>query len=380
VADSPFPPTFRWGTTSSSTGGEGAAPRSDWFAWEAEGHASRSSDGNGWATNFGDDIALLRTLGTNSIRITVEWARVEPAAGSIDGEAVDRYRRMLEAARQAGLEPWITLHHGSLPGWFADDAHGFLDEQARGYYWPRHVDRCAEWFEDVVAGWVAIDDPTGWALRGYLWGARPPGRRDSLFARDALIGAIEANHAAWKLLRSGKAPTMCVVAVHDPHVDRAADEATHPDVAAWAYVGALQHGLLELPTIGSIEMPHLVDSYDYLGLSHGVDDQARAEPARLTECVYRVAEARDPRPIIIAANGIATDDEDARDEYVRGVAEQLRLLRADAVDVVGYFHHTGIDGYEWNDGFARPRGLIARTRAVKPAGEFMRQFLAGERR
>src|SRR5688572_4948214 len=376
MPDQPFPPTFRWGTTSSSTGCEGAAPRADWSAWENEGHAPRSSDGNGWATNFEDDIALLATLGTNSIRITVEWARVEPAAGSIDGEAVDRYRRMLEAARGAGLAPWITLHHGSLPGWFSDDAHGFRDERASGYFWPRHVDRCAEWFEDVVAGWVGIDDPTGWALRGHLWGTRPPGRRDHLDARDALIGAIDANHAAWKLLRGGRAPTMCVIAVHQPHVERSSDESTHPDVAAWAYLGALQHGLLVLPAIGSIEMPHLVESYDYMGIAHVADDATRrAEPARLTECVYRVAEARDPRPIIIAANGVATDDEDARDEYVRGVADQLRVLRDDRVDVVGYSHHSGIDGYEWHDGFARPRGLIDRTRVVKPAGEFLQQFL-----
>jgi hypothetical protein len=166
---------------------------------------------------------------------------------------------------------------------------------------------------------------------------------------------------------------MCVIAVHEPHVDRAADESTHPDVAAWAYVGALQHGLLALPSIGSIEMPHLVDSYDYMGIAHIAETPG--EPARLTECVYRVAEARDRRPIIIAANGIATDDEDARDEYLRGVAAQLRLLREDRVDVVGYFHHSGIDGYEWSDGFARPRGLIGRTRAIKPAGEFLQQFL-----
>jgi beta-glucosidase len=373
MPDEPFPPTFRWGTTSSSTGCEGVAPRADWSAWEAEGRAPRSSDGNGWATNFADDIALLATIGTNSIRITVEWARVEPYPDTIDGEAVDRYRRMLEAARGAGLEPWITLHDGSLPGWFSDDARGFRDEHARGYYWPRHVDRCAEWFEDVVAGWVGIDDPTGWALRGHIWGTRPPGRRDSLVARDALLGAIDANHAAWKLLRGGGAPTMCVIAVHDPHVDRAADESTHPDVAAWAYLGALQNGLLALPAIGSIELPHLVESFDYMGIAHIAE--RKDEAARLTECVYRVAEARDPRPIIIAANGIATDDEEARDEYLRGVAQQLRLLREDRVDMVGYFHHTGIDGYEWNDGFARPRGLIDRTRALKPAGEFLQQFL-----
>ena len=366
-----FPPTFWWGTTSSSTGCEGAARRGDWSAWETEGRAPRSGDGNGWATNFVDDLALLRSLGTNCVRITVEWARVEPEEGRVDDEVVDRYRRMLQAARQAGLAPWITLHHGSLPGWFSDDARGFRDEHARGYFWPRHVDRCAEWFEDLAAGWVPIEDPTGWALRGHLCGSRPPGARDPLKAHEALAGVIAANHAAWKLLRGGSAPTMCVVSVHSPHVARGSDE-TDPDVVAWAYVSALQNGRLELPSMGTIEMPELVGSFDLLGIAHMAEGQA--EPARLTECVYRVADANDPRPIVIAANGIASDDEDAREEYLRGIVDQLRLLRIDGVGVIGYFHHTGIDGYEWNDGFARPRGLIDRTRALKAAGRFLQEF------
>lgn len=377
MPDQPFPDTFLWGTTSSSTASEGASSRADWFAWETEGRAPRSSDGNGWATNFADDIAVLQSLGTNSIRITLEWARIEPEPGRIDAETVDRYRRMLEAARDAGLAPWVTLHHGSLPGWFLDDARGFRDAQSRGYFWPRHVDRCAEWFEGLVAGWVAIEDPTGWALRGHLWGMRPPGLRDPLKAGDAILGAIDANHSAWKLLRGGDAPTMCVVSVYSPHVARGADE-SDPDVVAWAYLGALQTGLLDLPTMGSIEMPELVDSFDYLGLSHVVDGgtSVRAEPARMTECVYRVADGNDPRPIVIAANGIACDDEDDRDEYIRGIVDQLRLLRVDGVALAGYFHHTGIDGYEWTDGFSRPRGLVNRTRAIKPAGQFLQQYIA----
>ena len=42
-------------------------------------------------------------------------------------------------------------------------------------------------------------------------------------------------------------------------------------------------------TIGSIDMPHLVESYDYMGIAH-IADERSGEPARLSECVYRVAE------------------------------------------------------------------------------------------
>ena len=35
---------------------------------------------------------------------------------------------------------------------------------------------------------------------------------------------------------------------------------------------------------------------------------------------------------------------------------------ADGVPLRGYFHETGIDGYEWVHGFAAPRGLLTRDR------------------
>ena len=79
---------------------------------------------------------------------------------------------------------------------------------------------------------------------------------------------------------------------------------------------------------------------------------------------------------MIAANGIATDDENERTEYLRGIVDQLQLLRRDGVALAGYFHHTGIDGYEWSDGFTRPRGLVARDRHIKPAGHFLQEAVA----
>ncbi|NEP28248.1 MAG: hypothetical protein F6K49_42185, partial [Moorea sp. SIO3I6] len=58
-----------------------------------------------------------------------------------------------------------------MPGWFGDDSGSFGDERAREYSWLRHVDRCAERFGDVVQGWTPIEDPIGWALRGYSLGS-----------------------------------------------------------------------------------------------------------------------------------------------------------------------------------------------------------------
>ena len=110
---------FWWGTASSSTQSEGAAPASDWFRWEQAGRAPRSGDGNGFATRFAQDFELFAGLGLTHHRLSIEWARVEPVEGRHDAEAVAHYREVLAAAARVGISPWVCLHHFTLPRWFA---------------------------------------------------------------------------------------------------------------------------------------------------------------------------------------------------------------------------------------------------------------------
>ena len=57
-----WPDGFMWGTGASSLQTEGAAPRSDWYAWEAAGRAPRSGDGNGFGVRYQEDFAQLAEL------------------------------------------------------------------------------------------------------------------------------------------------------------------------------------------------------------------------------------------------------------------------------------------------------------------------------
>src|SRR6266850_3336676 len=129
-----WPKGFLWGTGASSTQCEGAAPASDWWAWERAGRAPISGDGNGFSTRFADDFRLLAELGLRQHRLSIEWARIEPEPGRRDARAIAHYRAVLTRAVEAGVEPWICLHHFTLPRWFADDG-GFLLERNRTEAW-----------------------------------------------------------------------------------------------------------------------------------------------------------------------------------------------------------------------------------------------------
>src|SRR5437667_7750219 len=121
-----WPQGFMWGTAASSTQCEGAAPASDWAAWERDGRSTASGDGNGFAGRYAEDFGLYASLGLRHHRLSIEWARLEPDEGRHDHRAIAHYRAVLEAARDAGIGPWVCLHHFTLPQWFARRG-GFLE-------------------------------------------------------------------------------------------------------------------------------------------------------------------------------------------------------------------------------------------------------------
>jgi beta-glucosidase len=387
-----------WGVTCSSLQTEGVAPAADWSAWEADGRAPRSGDGNGLATNAPDDFALLGSLGISHIRLGIEWARIEPLPGKVDGTAVDQYRDLLAAAGRAGLAVIATLHHQTLPGWFADDEGGYRDVGATERRWARHVDRCAEAFDDLVAMWVPIDDPIGWAVRGFGLGSRPPGRTDPVAALAAAEAALLANHRAWQLLRGGNQPVMAVFGVptvfaHGPEAGGERWRWRHLLVDSW--IGALRDGELALPDRPPRIVEDMAGSFDLIGVTHdhpiAVDRTGAVHPypatgrrsdtgftpvpAELGELLAELASLLPGRRLVVAGHGVATTDDEWREELLKSAVATVTDATRAGLAVAGYLHDTGIDGYEGPLGFRTARGVIGRDRTIRPSGEWWRAHL-----
>lgn len=333
------------GAATSSLHSEGAAPASDWGGWEAAGWVPPSGDGNGFAARHADDAALLAEHGLGSLRVTLEWARLEPRPSDrgLDAVEIERYRRILVSIRDAGLEAWACLVHTTLPGWFSEDERGFLDERMARRVWPRHVDRCAEAFGDLVDGWVTVHEPVRHALDAWLHGTLPPGRRDGDDARLGLRLLLAADAEAVRLLRTGPAPVASCrwlpsLSAHDATPEAraalaAADELLwqswreHDDPSSWLGVSAAH------------------------GVGVGADGSFHRRPLALDETLHRAAEEHPGRPIVVLT-GSAADDE--RAELAAMVGE------VDTVEQVHWW--SAVDGYEGWAGFDLRTGLFDRDR------------------
>ena len=94
------------------------------------------------------------------------------------------------------------------------------------------------------------------------------------------------------------------------------------------------------------------------------------------EQTIRYAAAQSKVPVYVTENGIGTEDDTRRVEYVKralaGVANCLR----DKIDVRGYIHWSLLDNFEWNFGFRPKFGLVAvnretQERTPKPSAQFL---------
>lgn len=382
-----FPSDFWWGTAASATQTEGAPAASDWRAWELMGRAPVSGDGNGFATKYRSDFELLAGWGLPHHRLSLDWARLEPVKGLYDQGAIEHYREVLTAAREAGLLVWVCLLHSVLPTWFAD-AGGFLAADA-GRHWARHVDFVADTFGDLVFGWKPVNGPSSFAIRRYLSDKYPPGH----VSRQEFAAALRAIHladvhAALRLRGNGQP----VAGIQALAPITAADGSPGAAEAAKALDGALWGSWLALARSDTYS-----DAFDYIGFSYyfgvAVDAEGRSHPTPADRPVgaqgyahwpegiglvlHRLAEELPGRRFLVSELGWGGADDRQRTAYLLAALAEVRTAVDHGVDVRGVFLWTGIDNYEWLDGYGVQYGLFDMRRRPRESAKVIRRLITG---
>ena len=121
------------------------------------GHADNSdlgpTEGSGFYRAWPEDLAAIQELGVTDVRITLDWARLQPKPGVLDDDWSEWFEHLLAAADAIGLRAWVTLLDASTPRWFDNDG-GFADDANFERWWPRWVGAAADRFGDHIGGWI----------------------------------------------------------------------------------------------------------------------------------------------------------------------------------------------------------------------------------
>ncbi|PYX84471.1 MAG: hypothetical protein DMG68_20715, partial [Acidobacteria bacterium] len=178
-----FPAGFLWGISTSGYQVEGGDQDSQWVAWERDGKI-RSGDRSGlacdWWGNAEADFDIAKKIGLNALRLSVEWSRLEPRPGEWSLAALHRYREILQALLDRGMQPIVCLHHFTHPAWF-EAGGGFLNQHAPAQF-EQFVKRAVEGLSDLCRHWVTFNEPNVYTAFGYVLGEFPPGHRGRALA------------------------------------------------------------------------------------------------------------------------------------------------------------------------------------------------------
>ena len=81
----------------------------DFRAWEEAGQPTADGTVSGlacdWWNRAEEDFDRAALLGLNTLRLSIEWSRIEPEPGRWNAAALDRYREMLKGLREGASRP-----------------------------------------------------------------------------------------------------------------------------------------------------------------------------------------------------------------------------------------------------------------------------------
>jgi len=362
-----FPDDFLFGSATAAHQVEGGNVNSDWWDWEhAPGTVCAESSGDGidHYHRYAEDFALLASLGHQVHRLSVEWARIEPARGEFSQAALDHYRRVLRALADTGMAAMVTLNHFTLPRWLAAEG-GWLAHDAVALF-GRYCARVVAELGDLMPWICTINEPSVVAMHGYQTGQFPPGERHQGKWRKAVQRLIGGHEAAVDAVRDAGLDSPVGITLAMSPVEVVRDEPAAHVRAAEILAGGIDVYLdgLAGDYVGvQYYFPVRVDPGRSSGTADPYPGERRTlmgwpvDPSGLSWCIERAA-TRSGLPVFVTENGIATDDDAWRIAYMRDHVLEAKRALDDGIDVRGFLYWSAFDNFEWAYGYGPTFGMI----------------------
>lgn len=112
---------FLCGVATSAFQLEGS-PYADWTSWDSI--LNLNPDVTKHYDLYKDDLKLLKKLGINAYRFSLEWSRIQPGEDMWNNEVAAHYQEMVNILNEYKIEPMLTIHHFTHPLWFIKNTPG----------------------------------------------------------------------------------------------------------------------------------------------------------------------------------------------------------------------------------------------------------------
>jgi beta-glucosidase len=253
----------------------------------------------------------------------------------------------------------------------------------------RYTRKVTDALGDLLQVVNTINEPQIVATVGHAMGYFPPRLTDLAVAHRVAANLIRAHAGSSRTIKERTSAqvglplsVMDFAPASDSPEDRQFRNLVH-HLMVGVYLDALAEGWVRGLTVPDQEVPGLAGSDDFVGVQYYTRIVVQPGPLgpggglisapqpgkRVTQMGWvwhpeglgRVLEevAGAGLPVYVTENGIATENDEERIEYVRLHLEQVHEAISRGTDVRGYFYWSILDNFEWNDGYRPKFGLVA---------------------
>lgn len=354
---------------------------------------------------FKEDIQLLADAGCNVYRFSIEWARIEPEKGRFDKDEIEHYRRVLEYCHQNHVTPIVTLHHFSSPFWLIKE--GGWESGTTIEYFERYAKYVTEELGNLIPYICTINEANmGKQIKKVMESMK--GLLDNHSeGGDVQVGLNMKEKMEYYYHFLGEAFRMDPRDVQPflgPRTDhgelivmkchekaRSAIKEVNPNIKVGITFSLYDHQVLpggeefakkEQQEDFLYYLPYIKKD-DFLGVQnysrkiHGPNGVVKPdENTRVTKMGYefypeavgnvlRFVTNHWDKPIIVTENGISTDNDEERVEYIQKALTGVYQCIEEGIPVIGYTHWSLLDNFEWQLGYDQTFGLIAVDRSTQ---------------
>ena len=417
-----FSKGFMLGAATAAHQVEGNNIYNDYWAQEQVPHSmfnEPSLDAVDHYNRYKEDIRLMAEAGLNSYRFSIEWSRIQPERDAWNEKEVEHYRDVLRCCHENGIVPIVTMMHFfffkwliSMGGWenpevadlFAAYCRRLVRELGDQMEYVCTINEAnmrlqlASLMKDMIKRMSSQEAQTAKSSANADVRESDVQVGINLNRENMMLGMQECAQAFgltspmdMHTFVSQCTPEgdLLVMKAHAAARDAMKEECPHLKIGLTLSLhdmaprpGGEQFAADEWNDEFLHYLPYLQND-DFLGVQcytrKFFDENGVAEPpagAPRTQMGYedypeaighvvrKVAE-RFHGDLIVTENGIATDDDTRRCEFIKEAADSLQQCIADGIPLKGYMYWSLLDNFEWQKGFAMTFGLIGVDRSAQ---------------
>jgi beta-glucosidase len=369
---------------------------------------------------YESDVKLMVELGIKHYRFGISWTRIVPEGrGAVNEKGVDFYRRLTDALLKNGITPHATLFHWDGPQGL-EDRYGSWRSREIAKDFADYCSVTVKRLGDRITNWMTINEIFCFTYLGYGVGPEVPQHAPGTIVKtrqevlQTVHHALLAHGMGCQAIRAAS-PKPCKVSLvvnFDAFIP-VMETPEHIEAAKKAFVAEEHNGTILVPALTGQYNPTAIEALgknapkveagdmaiigqplDLLGYNIYTGSYVRAADNKrgyevlplpkeypqmhmpwlnlLPEALYwgvrLISESmgKTKLPICITENGCATEDEVtskgevldlARILYLRSYLNNAHRAVSEGYPLIGYFHWSLMDNFEWSWGYTRRFGI-----------------------